>query len=409
LQPFTVAGQPARIFLMLVATALMATGLIGLIDVAAADAKTKQGPKGGAFYKPPKHVPNGHGKVIWQRNATKLAPIDGAKINKTILYTSRSPQGDRIAVSGSVSVPEGKKPKGGWPVISYAHGTTGAADSCAPTRVRPGSVVAPYVSYVDPQLQDWIDAGYAVVRTDFQGLGTPGPHPYLVGESEGRGVLDIVSAARQLVPSIGKKFLIAGHSQGGQSALFAAGLAKSWAPKLKLRGTVSYAPASHIYEQAKILPSLTSPSGLSALAATIFEGASTTSDDIKVKDLLTTEAQALYPQVDRTCLAQLSEPDSFGGVAPADLLQEPIDNSPDFADVLKEMNPDLKIGPPILLAQGLADTTVFPSFTDLLNGQLVDRGDDVDYRTYPGVTHGQIVDAAEDDAMAFFEQRLPAK
>jgi pimeloyl-ACP methyl ester carboxylesterase len=409
LQPFTVAGQPARIFLMLVATALMATGLIGLIDVAAADAKTKQGPKGGAFYKPPKHVPKGHGKVIWQRDATKLAPIDGARVNKTILYTSRSPQGKRIAVSGSVSVPKGKAPKGGWPVISYAHGTTGAADSCAPTRVRPSSVVAPYVSYVDPQLEDWIDAGYAVVRTDFQGLGTPGPHPYLVGESEGRGVVDIVSAADQLVPSIGKKFLIAGHSQGGQSALFAAGLAKSWAPKLKLKGTVSYAPASHIYEQAKLLPALTAPSGLSALAATIFEGASTTSTDIKVKDLLTTEAQALYPQVNRTCLPQLSEPDSFGGVAPADLLKEPIDNSPDFADVLKEMNPSLKIGPPILLAQGTADTTVFPSFTDQLNGELVDRGDDVDYRTYAGVTHGQIVAAAEDDAMDFFEQRLPTK
>ena len=135
----------------------------------------------------------------------------------------------------------------------------------------------------------------------------------------------------------------------------------------------------------------------------------TTSADIDVHDVLTPEAQALFPQVDRTCLPQLSEPDSFGGVAPADLLQEPIDNSPDFADVLKEMNPSLKIGPPILLAQGTADTTVFPSFTDQLNGELVGHGDDVDYKTYPGITHGQIVAAAEDDAMDFFEQRLPTK
>ena len=96
-------------------------------------------------------------------------------------------------------------------------------------------------------------------------------------------------------------------------------------------------------------------------------------------------------------------------MAPADLLQEPTDNSPDFADVLKGMNPAVKIGPPVLLAQGTADTTVFPSFTDLLNGQLVDRGDDVDYKTYPGVTHGEIVAAAEDDAMDFFEQRLPGR
>ncbi len=396
---------PARIALMIVAAALLT---IGLVASTAADAKTKEGPKGGAFYKPPKNVPKGHGKVIWQRDATKLAPIAGAKVNKTILYTSKSPQGKPIAVSGSVSIPKGKAPKHGWPVISYAHGTTGAADSCAPTRVRPTSPVAPYVAYVHPQLEDWIAAGYAVVETDYQGLGTPGPHPYLVGKSEGRSVVDIVSAARQLKPSIGKKFLIAGHSQGGQSSLFAAGLAGSWAPKLKLRGTVAYAPASHIYEQAKILPALTTPSGLSALAALIFEGASTTSSSIDVDQLLNPPAVALYPQVDETCLAQLSEPDSFGGLAPSTLLKDPIDSTPDFADVLKKMNPALQIKPPILLAQGTADTTVFPNFTDALDSELNGKGDNVDYKTYPGITHGGIVAAAEDDAMDFFQQRLPS-
>ncbi len=401
LKPFL----PIRIALML-ATAVLLT--VGLVAATAADAKTKEGPSGAAFYKPPKNVPKGHGKVIWQRDSTKLAPIQGAKVNKTILYTSKSPQGDPIAVSGSVSIPNGKAPKGGWPVISWAHGTTGAADSCAPTRVRPNSPVGPYVAYVKPQMQDWIDAGYAVVATDYQGLGTPGPHPYLIGESEGRGVLDIVSAARQLKPSIGNKFLIAGHSQGGQSALFAASLAKSFSPNLKLKGTVSYAPASHIYEQGLILPALTTPSGLSALAATIFEGAMTEDPDLKPEDLLTTEAQALFPQVDQTCLAQLSEPDSFGGMAPSDLLKNPVDSTPDFADILKSMNPAVEIAPPVLLAQGLSDTTVFPSFTDQLDSELNDLGDDVNYKTYPGITHGGIVAAAEDDAMDFFENRLPS-
>ncbi len=394
---------------MLAAAILIAAGLIASMNATSASAKVKQGPKGGAFYKPPKNMPKGHGKIIWQREATKLAPIEGAKINKTILYTSKSPQGDRIAVSGSVSIPKGKAPKSGWPVISYAHGTTGAADSCAPTRVRPTSVVAPYVAYVHPQLQDWIDAGYAVVETDYQGLGTPGPHPYLIGEAEGRGVLDIVSAAQQLKPSIGKKFLIAGHSQGGQSALFAASLADSWTPKLKLKGTVSYAPASHILQQAQLLPALTSPSGLSALAALIFEGASTTSSDIDVDELLNPPAVALYPQVDQTCLAQLSEPDSFGGIAPSTLLKDPVDSTPAFADVLAEMNPAVDIGPPVLLAQGTADTTVFPSYTDSLNAELIDLRDTVDYKVYPGITHGEIVAAAEDDAMDFFEQQLPGK
>ena len=393
---------------LLVAAILALATAVLVASAESADAAGRKGPAGGAFYKGPKQTPKGHGKLIWQRNATKLTPIAGARLNKTILYTSRSPAGDRIVVSGSVSVPKGKAPKGGWPVISWAHGTTGAADACAPTRIRPNSVMAPYVAYVHPQMEDWVRAGYAVVATDYQGLGTPGPHPYLVGEAEGRSVVDIVSAARQLVPSLGKRFLIAGHSQGGQSSLFAASLADEWAPKLKLRGTVAYAPASHLSEQAKFLPSLTTPSGLSALVTLIFKGASTASDDLKPGKFLTAEAKALYPQTEQLCLAQLAESDSLGGLAPADLLRGSADLDPLYS-VLDDMNPAVEIGPPVLLAQGGADTTVFPTFTDMLNGELDKLGDEVTYKTYPGVNHGAIVAAAEANALSFFEKRLPPK
>ncbi|HEU4802707.1 MAG TPA: alpha/beta fold hydrolase [Solirubrobacterales bacterium] len=400
--------DPTRFRALIVAAILALAAAVLVASAESADAAGRKGPAGGAFYKGPKQTPKGHGKLIWQRNATKLTPIAGARLNKTILYTSRSPAGDRIVVSGSVSVPKGKAPKGGWPVISWAHGTTGAADACAPTRIRPNSVMAPYVAYVHPQMEDWVRAGYAVVATDYQGLGTPGPHPYLVGEAEGRSVVDIVSAARQLVPSLGKRFLIAGHSQGGQSSLFAASLADEWAPKLKLRGTVAYAPASHLSEQAKFLPSLTTPSGLSALVTLIFKGASTASDDLKPGKFLTAEAKALYPQTEQLCLAQLAESDSLGGLAPADLLRGSADLDPLYS-VLDDMNPAVEIGPPVLLAQGGADTTVFPTFTDMLNGELDKLGDEVTYKTYPGVNHGAIVAAAEANALSFFEKRLPPK
>ncbi len=400
--------DPTRFRALIVAAILALAAAVLVASAESADAAGRKGPAGGAFYTGPKQTPKGHGKLIWQRNATKLTPIAGARLNKTILYTSRSPAGDRIVVSGSVSVPKGKAPKGGWPVISWAHGTTGAADACAPTRIRPNSVMAPYVAYVHPQMEDWVRAGYAVVATDYQGLGTPGPHPYLVGEAEGRSVVDIVSAARQLVPSLGKRFLIAGHSQGGQSSLFAASLADEWAPKLKLRGTVAYAPASHLSEQAKFLPSLTTPSGLSALVTLIFKGASTASDDLKPGKFLTAEAKALYPQTEQLCLAQLAESDSLGGLAPADLLRGSADLDPLYS-VLDDMNPAVEIGPPVLLAQGGADTTVFPTFTDMLNGELDKLGDEVTYKTYPGVNHGAIVAAAEANALSFFEKRLPPK
>lgn len=86
--------------------------------------------------------------------------------------------------------------------------------------------------------------------SDYQGSGTKGPHPYLNGDAAGRNVLDIVRAARQLHntdpshPVLSAQFATVGHSQGGQAALFAAHLAKTWTPDLQLRGVSVMAPSS---------------------------------------------------------------------------------------------------------------------------------------------------------------------
>jgi pimeloyl-ACP methyl ester carboxylesterase len=378
-----------------------------LAGPASSFAQGRHGPSGLAFYNPPKHLPAGaHGTLIWQRTARGIVPLDSASKTKLVLYKSRTPQGKVDAVSGSVSVPKGKPPKGGWPVITYAHGTTGTADVCAPTRVRAGSPVEGYVTYVNPQLNDWLKAGYAVVRTDYQGLGTPGPHQYLIGKAEGRSVLDIVRAARQLFPGIGKRFLIAGHSQGGHAALFAAGEAARWTPGLKLRGTAAYAPASHILEQAKALPALKNPSPLSAEAALVLNGARTASPDVMPYKLLTAEPRKLYPLTNQTCLPQLSQTSRFGGIAPADLLRKDADLNPLYG-VLGTENPAVSTAAPVFVAQGSADTTVFPQFTDALVNQLDGLGDKVRYQVFPGVNHGAIVAAAEDEVLPWFEKRLP--
>ena len=154
--------------------------------------------------------------------------------------------GKAVAVSGTVSIPKGKAPKGGWPVITWGHGTTGIADACAPSRDSASNPAHGSIDYAYPLLQRWLKAGYAVVRTDYEGLGTPGDHPYLIGRSEGYSMLDMVRAARKLDKHLGKQVIIAGHSQGGQAALFAASLAPKWTPELKVRGTVALAPVSHL-------------------------------------------------------------------------------------------------------------------------------------------------------------------
>jgi len=399
------------------AIALAAFALAGLLLFAAwspqADAKAKghkvaKGPAGLAFYNPPKKLPKQHGTLIWARTAGGLVPLANARYTKLVLYSSRTTQGAKDAISGSVSVPKGKPPKGGWPVITWAHGTTGVADICAPSQDVPGSPANTGETYINNDLNAWLAAGYAVLRTDYEGLGTPGKHPYLIGESEGRSVLDIVQAARQLDPKISKRYLIAGHSQGGHAALFAAGLAQSWVPSLKLRGTVAFAPGSHIADQTSLLPALTSPSGLTALATLIVDGASTQSSAINVNQILSDPVLQFYPLLQQQCLSRLGAPDELGGIPPSNLQRSGADLSA-LTPVLAAMNPLVRTAAPILIPQGEADTTVFPVFTNKLKDELLAAGDQVTYKTYPGIDHVGVVTAGEADALAFFEQMLPPR
>lgn len=392
--------------LALVLSALLALLGLALASTAESANKVEKGPEGGAFYEPPSTLPKGHGKAIWQRKAGGLVPLDNSASDINLLYTSKSTMGERIAVSGTVSVPEGKAPKGGWPVVSYAHGTTGVADACAPSANKVGGLAQGYVDYVNPQLSEFLAAGYAVVRTDYEGLGTPGPHPYLIGKSEGRSVLDMVRAARDLNPEIGDRMVIAGHSQGGHAALWAAAYAAKWTPDLELEGTISYSPGSHLKEQAELLPSLTAPSSLTALATLIIQGVSTANSGVDPQQILSDEVLAFYPDIEDTCLQQLGQSDSLGGIPPSDLIRPGA--SRDLAyGILEKNNPDVTTGAPVLLLQGTADTTVFPFLTDMLADELDENGDPFEYFKYDGVDHGGIVGAAQVDALAFLDENLP--
>ncbi len=371
---------------------------------AVAAKKVRKGPAGTAFYTPPSKLPGSkHGDAIWARKLSGAAALKSAKSNRLLLYRSTGSDGKAIAVSGTVSIPKGKKPKGGWPVITYGHGTTGIGDTCAPS--RDGS--EPLVSYVYPLLNRWLKAGYAVVRTDYQGLGTPGDHEFLNGREEGRAMLDMLTAARKLDGSLSKRYAIAGHSQGGHAALWAASLAKSWAPGSKLRGTVAFAPASHLAEQADLLPSIDAPlGGLGAFAAMILRAIDVANPQLGVSAGLSDKALALYPQTLTACLADLAKPESFGGLKGTEFFRQPVIPAP-VKDAINATDPDeLRISTPTLIEQGAADTTVLPPFTEQLRDSYKKLGNPLTYKSYKGVSHGAIVDAAAKDATKFLNKRF---
>jgi pimeloyl-ACP methyl ester carboxylesterase len=387
--------------------ALLVAGTALALVVAPASAAVRTGPSGGAFYTPPKPMPGKvHGDAIWVRKDKGETPLDNARVNQLILYRSTSVRGKAIAVSGAVHVPKGTPPKGGWPVITYGHGSTGVADRCAPTRDPGEGVVHAYSVYIEPLLEDWLKAGFAVVRTDYEGLGTKGVHPYLNGRSEGRGVLDIVRAARQAQKSLSDRVVIAGHSQGGHAGLWAAALARKWTPELRIRGGVDFAPASHLGETFKALRALTTASPLTAYLAISGAGLTSTNPELNLEGLLSGKATALFPQTNSRCLPELQTSDSFGGLAPSEFFRDGADLT-DLEKVVDGNDPEeLTIGVPLLISQGTTDTTVPKGISDALVDELRGRKTKIKYLTYENVGHADVVLAGADDATAYIKARF---
>lgn len=399
--PTYAACRPARVVLAIGVAAQLALATAAIGHVA-----TPLGPPGLRFYTPPPRLPAGpHGTLIWARPFHGVGGLSNAA-NQLVLYTQVGIRGKPVAVSGIVSIPRGKPPRGGWPVISYAHGLTGIADRCAPSRDT-GPASGSYLTDVGlaPLFESWIREGYAVLRTDYEGLGGPGPHPEGIGRSLGYSVLDIVRAARQLAPGLSRTVIVVGHSEGGQAVLFAAALAPRYTHELHLLGTVAFAPGSHGYVEVGLLKTISS-AALTPFAALIARGLDVAYPSLHMRSLLTPAAARLYPQTLTRCLDALGSSSSFGGL-PIDQLFRPAANLTPIVHDLRLNDPDgLKIKAPVLIEQGLADQVVFPAFTQALSQSLAVVGDPVIYHTYPGATHATVLAAAAGDAATFIRRRF---
>jgi hypothetical protein len=117
---------------------------------------------------------------LWQQ--AMLGAPDGAEAYR-VVYRSTDPNGRDIDVSRLVVTPSGEAPSGGRPIVAWAHPTTGVMPRCAPSQ-------AMFRFQMIQVLRDMVEHGYIVAATDYPGLGTEEPHPYLVGVGEARAVLD---------------------------------------------------------------------------------------------------------------------------------------------------------------------------------------------------------------------------
>ena len=186
------------------------------------------------FYSFDGTLPVKSGVLLRQENLNAKQSVPGAGRNIRLLYTSTDgiDGSTRIPVSGSLFLPKGPPPAGGWPLIAWTHGTVGIADICAPSWTG-------YVPFHQKYLKQWIDQGYAVVASDYQGLGTKGTHPYLATQPASYNNLDIIRAVQNGDFPVSKKVVLIGQSQGAAAAFATAGHAPEYAPEIDIKGVVA--------------------------------------------------------------------------------------------------------------------------------------------------------------------------
>lgn len=378
--------------------------LLAALISAPAGAAIPFGPQGDAFYRPPYPLPHQtDGAVVWAQPFSGGAALPSAAINYRIIYETTSATGAFVAVSGTLAIPRGTPPPRGWPLISWAHGTTGNAPQCAPSR-------SSQMNVEQRMLDGFVERGYAVAATDYEGNGTPGIHPYMVGIAAARDVTAIAKAAREIDPRIGRAWVVMGHSEGGHAALATAALGQQLAPEMQLLGVVSYAPFSMpggVMKNEYVNPD---PNEGLVILALMIAGFATVDPHVDPAQMLEPDALRLMPELESRCLDDLMRNSEWSRINPRAIFK-PGGESADEAfyhDLEQNDASKFTIDVPTLLVNGVSDPLVASESTMILRDSLSRNGTPVSFKAYASATHGTVLAASENDVAAWLAQRFAA-
>jgi acetyl esterase/lipase len=351
-------------------------------------------PFGNTFYLAPNPLPKAKPGTLITSEPFPGAPA-GSQAWRIMFHTTAL-DGSDVAESGMVIAPIGDAPSGGRDVVGYAHFTTGAGQICAPSLST-----SPFVDVEG--LPEFLQAGYVVVAPDYQGLGVAGPQTsFLVGESEGRSVLDAVRAARQLDGAgAGRRVVTWGHSQGGHASMFAAQLAPSYAPDLQVLGAAGAGTPGPL---GQLLSSATGDTEEVAFALIAIGSYGNANADAKPASVLGADALQQLPAAMNTCTLQIEATDS--GLVNNLFTIDPSTVAP-WERILTENSPggaSPKV--PVFLGQGGMDTLVTPASTTVLVNEYCGLGVPVQLNTYPDATHTLVGLASLTDLLPWMAARF---
>ncbi len=348
----------------------------------------------GKFYETPEPLPAGTpGELIRAEQAYEYHLSYEASTFR-ILYHSLSAQGKDVAVSGVVLVPDGEPPAGGWPVIAWAHDFAGSARQCAPSLLKNLNE--------GPLLSMYASLGYAVVASDYAGLGTNFPHAAFDTRSNAMDLIFSIPAARAALPQLGKKWVVAGYSQG---ASVAAGVAEAVGEMgdPNFLGAVSIAGVADRQEMFERLANGPEHSMLVFLA----RGVKTVYPEFRIEEMLAEKAIPLYQYISHVC-----EAGAGPQVASNEMLELGWENNLN----IKKFWERNRLGgrpahSPLLVISGEADTVLPAALTARAVDQLCQQKDRVLFVKYPGLNESAVLGNSVSEQISWIKARfsgLPA-
>ena len=335
-------------------------------------------------------TPFAPGDVIAHEQETDLGPKFLDLTAYRVMFRSDGQAGQPTAEVAMVYIPDGVAPLGGWPLVVWAHGTSGVGDSCAPSKY-PSLYPDPWPQYGN-EVARLVRQGYVVAAPDYEGLGTPGLHSYLQTDAQAFATIDAARAAREMGQQAGTtvstRWAAIGHSQGGQAAVGAAEFATERAPELQMVGAVALAPAAMLKRATKAIAS--DPYGFPYIGY-IGAGIGATHPGFDYANFVGPQLLPYMSYAEEWCfdvwfpqIATYLRPGVHRNLAPG------WGQDPDVQDYFR----DSQIGTrqtdvPILYLQGTVDGlyAVAPDQVD----RMCAVGDLVRFSTYPGLDHDPIV------------------
>lgn len=356
-----------------------------------------------AFYDTPDDLPGRPGVLV--RTADYDGDLPAGMTGSRIYYTTTNEAGEVVPSTGLLVVPE--QPSGPMPLITWSHGTVGIARHCAPS-AGPGAFTASQ----EPAAERFADLGWAFVASDYPGMGAEGATPYLIGEGEGRAVLDAARAVRDLDLDFSDDTVVWGHSQGGHGALWAGQLAESYAPDLNVVGTAALSPASDPRALAESVLAHTDTPGASLGIAFVVAAYTDYYDDLSLPEVVPPAGRTLVREAAARCTGEGGTLVTIlTGLAVAG--DEPlVDEGALDGDFGRRLEANRPTGPwsaPLFIGQGEADEVIDFRINEAYEADLCAAGADLEFHGYPGGTHMSVLavgSALTEDLIAWTRDRL---